>query len=434
MSEKSNVPRPPDVNILVIGTLDTKAAEIGQLASLIEARGARPTILDASTRESGHSGEPLLNHFRVIPSETVADAAGTTFAAVSTMERGVAISRMRAGVTALVVQLATQGEIHGAVCIGGAGAHLAGPAFQALELGFPKLVVTPLASGKRTFEPYVGLRDVAVLHSVADIAGVNAITSRVYLEAAGYIVGAAQAYASASEATKLAPAIAVSMNGNTTPALARAMAQLEESGFSCVAFHANGVGGRAFEEFISSGEPVGVLDYTTTELGAHLVGGLMDAGANRMESAGRKGIPQVLVPGCVDFITCGRWEATEREFPGRSLYRHNPELTLVRLTAEEMRQLAYVFAEKANRAQGPTAVMVPTGGFSVPDAPGGPFWDPDADSQFTSALRDTLQSHVRLDFLDAHINDGEFADAVVGELMSLIDTTLTARPEAPMAT
>lgn len=407
--------------ILVIGTLDTKGAEIGFLAELIEAQGCRAVLVDASTRTGGGSTEALAGRFTVVSRAEVALAGGTTIELLAAMERGEAVAAMRGGVAAVAVAMATQGEIDGAICIGGAGAHLAGPAFQQLELGFPKLIVSPLASGERTFEPYVGLRDVAVLHSVADIAGLNVVTTRVFGEAAGYIVGAARSFASQGEADERKPTIAISMNGNTTPALTRAIAQLEETGFSCVAFHANGVGGRALEDFVASGRAAGVLDFTTTELSAHVVGGLMDSGPTRMEAAGRRGVPQVLVPGCVDFITAGRWEAAEREFPGRRMYNHNPELTLVRLNIDEMRVLGQIFAAKANRATGPTVVCVPTGGFSVPDAPGGPFWDVEADTAFWTALRHGLQDRVRLEFIDAHVNDDSFVDAVVSELRALLE-------------
>jgi uncharacterized protein (UPF0261 family) len=210
------------------------------------------------------------------------------------------------------------------------------------------------------------------------------------------------------------------MNGNTTPALSRAMRVFEDLGFSCVFFHANGTGGRALEDFVASGQAVAVLDYTTTELSAHMVGGLMDSGPRRMESAGEQGIPQVLVPGCVDFITCGRWADAEREFPGRKKYRHNPELTLVRLTADEMAEVGELFAGKANRALGPTVICVPLRGFSVPDTTNGPFWDPDADTRFVTALRDNLSPNVRLELFDAHVNDDAFIDAVVDHVCGLV--------------
>jgi uncharacterized protein (UPF0261 family) len=415
------------LRILLIGTLDTKSRDISYLASLIREEGATPIVLDASTRV-GRS--ELDTAHELVGRERVAAAAGHTIEKIDAMPRGEAIEAMRAGVAKLTVDMADQRQIHGVVCIGGAGAHLSGPAFQALNLGFPKLVVSPLASGDRTFEPYVGLRDVAVLHSVADIAGVNSLTSRVYRLTAGYIVGAAHAAGNDAAVEEWPPTIAISMNGNTTPAVARASEELERRGLSCVSFHANGVGGRAMESFIESGQAVGVLDYTTTELGARVLGGLMDPGPTRMEAAGRAGIPQVLVPGCVDFITAGRWAATEAEFPGRVLFAHNPELTLVRLNRKEMVALGHMFAEKANLAVGPTVICVPLRGFSVPDSEGGLFWDPEADTAFVEALQQDLEAHVQLERVDAHVNSAEFVKVAVERLLTLLDGS---RMSAPIA-
>ena len=403
--------------MLVIGTLDTKSAEIEYLAAAIDRRGATPLLLDSSTGEREAS-----SRFEVIVRGEVAAAAGSSIAAIAELPRGEAVETMRNGVRELTVKLVASGRVDGAICIGGAGAHLAGPAFQELPLGFPKLVVSPLASGQRQFEAYVGLRDVAVMHSVADIAGINVITARVFRSAAGYIAGAAAAYRDDidEEPEDGVPTVAVSMNGNTTVAMDRGRARLEKAGYAVVTFHANGVGGRALEAFVESGRAAAVLDYTTTELGATVVGGLMNAGPTRMETAGRQGTPQVLVPGCVDFITCGPRAEAEQEFPGRVMFGHNPELTLVRLLGDEMAELGAIFAAKANLAVGPTTVLVPKEGFSVPDAEGGPFWDPAADEAFIGTLVAGLDSGIRIQVIDAHINDERFADAAVDELLALV--------------
>jgi uncharacterized protein (UPF0261 family) len=406
--------------VLVIGTLDTKRVEIEFLADAIAAHGAAPLLLDSSTS----AGEEVASRFPVIGRGEVAHAAGSSIEDVAELPRGEAIERMRGGVLELTTQLFVGNEIDAAICIGGAGTHLSGPAFQALPIGFPKMVVSPLASGRRQFEPYVGLRDVAVMHSVADIAGINDITEKVFNSAAGYIVGAAEAHReelSREGAVDAAPTVVVSMNGNTTRAMDLGRARLQGAGYAVVTFHANGVGGRALEDFVDSGRAAAVLDYTTTELGAEVVGGMMNAGPTRMETAGRKGVPQVLVPGCVDFITCGPLAETEEEFPGRVMFGHNPELTLVRLREDEMAELGAIFATKANLAVGPIAILVPREGFSVPDAEGGPFWDPPADEAFIRALLENLDSGVRVQVIDAHINDESFADAAVDELLALVD-------------
>jgi uncharacterized protein (UPF0261 family) len=396
---------------------------LSRVRAAIEELGADVLALDA-----GVGGTPSHDSIE-FSAERVANAAGTTLAHLADMGRGEAVSRMQLGVASVVTQLAREGRIDGALCMGGAGAHLAGTAFQALDIGFPKLVLSPLASGMRQFEPFTGLRDVAVMHTVADVAGVNELIDKVYRQAAGYIVGAAQAMdviLPAATASSARPLVAASMNGNTTPAVNLARQVLEAAGYDVVAFHANGAGGRAMEDLVSTDHFSGVLDFTTTELGFLLVGGLMDPGPSRMEAAGRKGIPEVLVPGCIDFITTGRYEEAERAFPGRRLYRHNPELTLVRLTPAEMRRMGELFALKASAAEGPVAVCVPTQGFSVPDSEGGPFWDAEADFEFISALQTNASSRVQIQLVDAHVNDAPFVDVVVDTLLSMLDGAAAA--------
>jgi uncharacterized protein (UPF0261 family) len=413
-------------NVLVIGTFDTKSDELGALADAIEGLGGNAVLLDTSARLAERPPARILRSRRFIDQESVALAAGTTCAAISALSRGEAVSALRAGVDVLLTRLRNAGDIDSAVCMGGAGIHIAGPALQSLPLGFPKLIVSPLASGSRTFESYVGIRDVAVMHSVADIIGINAITAPIYRNAAGYIVGAARAAmtepsaARPNGASREGITVAVSMNGNTTGPLMRARAYLEERGVAFVAFHANGTGGRALEDAVRTGQVDAVLDYTTTELGGHLVGGLMDPGPDRMESAGLAGLPQILVPGCTDFITCGPLAQAIREFPDRTYFGHNPELTLVRLTAQEAATLGEVFAEKANKATGPTRIFIPHGGFSVPDALGEPFWDPEANAAFVAALRTHLDEHVDLTELEHHINDDAFIDHVLSALTEML--------------
>jgi uncharacterized protein (UPF0261 family) len=260
------------------------------------------------------------------------------------------------------------------------------------------------------------------MHSVADIMGINDVTEPVFVEAAGFIAGAVHARRRAVRRDGRADRylIAASMNGNTTPALMYAKRQLALRGAELVTFHANGTGGRAMEQLAEQGLFRAVLDYTTTELAGEIVGGLMSAGPARMEVAGQLGLPQVLVPGCLDLITTGRYDETKENWPGRSLYRHNPEFTLVRLTSDEMTTLGRCFAEKANRALAPVRICVPLNGFSVPNHPGGPFWDPDADRAFVAALEESLLPQITVDVVEAHINDVRFVDHVVNVLTEFI--------------
>ena len=404
--------------MLLIGTLDTKGDEIAFVAGQLAALGCRPVVLD-----SGILGDPGWNGADV-PREAVAEAAETTLDQLAELPRGDALARMAEGVKNVALALAQEGHIEGALCIGGAGVSLAVPAFEALGHGFPKLLVTPLASGERKFAAFVGSADTAVMHSVADIMGINDVTEPVFVEAAGFVAGAVQARRRAPQTDGRAHGylVAASMNGNTTPALMYAKQQLALRGAELVTFHANGAGGRAMEQLAERGLFRGVLDYTTTELAGEVVGGLMSAGETRMEVAGRLGLPQVLVPGCLDLITTGRYDETKEKWPGRTLYRHNPEFTLVRLTSEEMATLGRRFAEKANRALGPVRICVPLNGYSVPNHPGGPFWDPDADRAFVAALEQSLSPGIAVDLVEAHINDLPFVDHVVSVLTEFLVT------------
>lgn len=412
--------------VLIIGTLDTKSVEIAAVAAEVESCGAEVVLLDTSGRAHPTlSSHELAVGRSVLTREDVARAAGTTSDAVADLPRGEAVATLRAGVRALAVRLHEDGHIDAALCLGGAGAYIARDSFAALPIGFPKLIVSPLASGMRVFEPYTGTKDVATVHSVADLVGVNPITLKIFRAAAGYVVGAAKA-AMKGEHLEPRPAVAISMNGNTTDALMLIKDALEERGFSVVAFHANGVGGRALEEFADTGEAVAVLDYTTTELNGHQIGGLMDAGASRMETAGGRGIPQVLVPGCMDFITCGPMNEAQQQFPDRPMFVHNPELTLVRLTADEMSEMGRSFAAKANSSRGPVIVCVPTGGLSVSDAPGRVFWDPQADEAFVTALSEHLSPEIRLHLIPHHINDREFVRQVLENLLTLLPSLTPA--------
>jgi uncharacterized protein (UPF0261 family) len=402
--------------VLLIGTLDTKGEEIAFVADELAALGCEPVVLD-----SGVLGEPAWDGAQ-ISREAVAQAAGTTLGRLAELPRGDALSRMAEGVKTIALALAQDGRVEGALCIGGAGVSLAVPAFEALGHGFPKLLVTPLASGQRRFATFIDTADTAVMHSVADIMGINDVTEPVFVEAAGFIAGAVHARRRAVNRDGRADRylIAASMNGNTTPALMYAKQQLALRGVELVTFHANGTGGRAMEQLAEQGLFRAVLDYTTTELAGDIVGGLMSAGPERMEVAGRLGLPQVLVPGCLDLITTGRYDETKEGWPGRSLYRHNPEFTLVRLTSAEMTTLGRCFAEKANRALAPVRICVPLKGFSVPNHPGGPFWDPDADRAFVAALEEGLSPQITVDLVEAHINDVRFVDHVVNVLTEFL--------------
>jgi uncharacterized protein (UPF0261 family) len=284
---------------------------------------------------------------------------------------------------------------------------------QILPLGIPKLIVTPLASGRRQFGPFVGIRDVMVMHSVIDILGVNSFSRLIFDQAAGAIVGAVKAMDRTAETVPDAKSVVgLTMLGNTTKAVERIKSRLEARGYEPVIFHSNGVGGAAMEEAIREGRIGAVIDYTTDELTDHLVGGFHDAGAGRLGAAGEAGVPQVVVPGFVDFFVQGPRSSIPDQWRDRPAYYHNPSFTLIRASREEMLEVARRIAAKINVAKGPLAVAIPTGGLSIPNHPGGEFWEPETDAAFRTELKNALNDGIRCIEVDAHVNTQEMADCV----------------------
>jgi len=409
--------------VVLIGTLDTKGPETAYLRDCIREAGLQACVVDA-----GILGEPA-GIVADISRQEVARAGGKDIDKLrSAGSRGAAVEEMMKGVAAVCRRLHAEGRCQGVISLGGAeGAVLASAGMQVLPIGVPKLIVTPLASGRRQFGPFVGIRDVMVMHAVVDILGLNAVSKLIFDQAAGAIVGAVRGMARAPRATtaKTNTVVGLTMLGNTTKAVERIKLQLDAAGYEPIIFHSNGVGGAAMEEMIREGCIGAVIDYTTDELTDHLVGGFHDAGARRLEAAGEAGLPQVVVPGCVDFFVQGPRASIPEQWRGRAAYYHNPSFTLIRATREEMLEVARRMANKLNAAKGPVAVAIPTGGLSIPNRPGGEFWDPESDAAFRAALKEGLRKGIRCVELDAHVNTKEMADAVVQLFFEIISQSAT---------
>jgi uncharacterized protein (UPF0261 family) len=399
--------------VLLIGTLDTKGREIAYLRDRLQADGLATLVLD-----SGILDEPL-DCVPDISRAEVAIAADTTIDALRVIgARGAAVERMMHGVERLTLRLFAEGRIDAMVCLGGAeGAVLGAAAAKVLPIGVPKLIVSPIASGQRRFGPLVGTRDVLVMHSVVDILGINPISTVIFDNAAAAITGMlAHGRRLERDAGRY---VAVTMLGNTTRGVMAVKELLAAAGYEAVIFHSNGVGGPAMEELAEQGLFAGVIDYTTDELADPLLGGY-HAAPQRLERAGALGLPQVVVPGCIDFAVFGPRAAVPEALRDRPAYYHNPEFTLVRLKRDEMAQLGTIFARKLNAARGPVALLVPLGGLSIANAPGGVFYDPPADAAFRAALRAELRPDIPLQLVDAHINDPAFACAVAETFLELM--------------
>jgi uncharacterized protein (UPF0261 family) len=312
------------------------------------------------------------------------------------------------------------GRVHGVLCLGGAeGALLGAAAMHALPVGVPKLIVSPSASGRRAFGPFVGEGDVTVMHSVIDILGLNEISRSIFDNAAAAIAGmvrnGGQPVGELGE-----KCVGITMLGQTTPGVMCVRDHLVEAGHEPVIFHANGVGGPAMEHLIEAGALGGVIDYTLSELANSLLDGIHATGPDRLRVAGRAGLPQVVVPGCVDFFNHGPRESLPEAYRSRKSYFHNPVATLVRLTREEEIALGALVAERLNAAVGPVHVVAPLRGFSLADAEGGDLWDPGADGAFLDSLSSSLRSDIPFEAVDAHVDDHDFADVVAARYLALV--------------
>lgn len=402
-------------SVLLIGTLDTKGPEIAYVRDRLQALGVATIVAD-----SGILAGPL----DIVPDVSrteVARLGGTTIETLRQAgSRGEAVHGMLAGLRALSAKLLGEGRLDGVLTLGGAeGAVLGASAMLGLPIGIPKIIVTPIASGRRRFGPLVGTRDVMVVHSVVDILGMNPISTTIFDNVAAAMAGMVT-HARPMQTDDGRARVAITMLGNTTKPVMVIRDALARHDLDTVVFHSNGVGGPAMEELAAQGLFVGVIDFTTDELADELVGGFHVGGPERLRRIGALGLPQIIVPGCIDFTVHGRPDEIPTRLQGRPVYTHNPEFTLVRTLEDEMAQLGRIFAERLNPATGPVEVMVPTAGLSIPNVPGGVFWDPPADAAFLTQLRAHLREDIPLTTHARHINDTEFALAVADRFVALL--------------
>ncbi|MBN9521143.1 Tm-1-like ATP-binding domain-containing protein [bacterium] len=402
------------MSVLLIGTLDTKGAETAFVRDRLTAAGVAVTVMDA-----GVLGPPAFAPD--ISRERVFAAAGADPAEVKAAgDRGHAVTLAAAGAAALAAQLHRDGKLSGVLGLGGsAGTTIATAAMRALPVGVPKLVVSTLASGQ--VAPFVGTRDVMMMHSVVDVAGLNRISRVVLGNGAAAMAGMVrQGAGDRKPETTDKPVIAATMFGVTTPCVEAARAVLEQAGYEVLVFHATGTGGKTMEGLIRDGLVAGVLDITTTELADELAGGVLSAGPDRLTAAGAVGIPQVISVGALDMVNFGPPDTTPPRYADRRFYHHNPNVTLMRTTPDENAKLGAELARKASAARGPTAVMLPLRGVSAIDAGGKPFWWPEADAELFGAIRVGIGGGAELVERDEHVNDPAFAAACAGKLLTML--------------
>lgn len=393
--------------VVLLGTLDTKGPEYQYLRDRLELAGVRVLLVDVGTLETPRA-KPDISR------QEVAAAAGVDLEALTAArDRGRAVSEMADAAAVIVRRLFDEGRCDGVLAAGGSGnTAIATKAMRALPVGVPKLMVSTMAAGNT--RDYIGASDIALMASVTDVAGINSISARILANAAAAVAGMVQA--PPVEHTGQRPLIAATMFGVTTPCVTAAREELERRGYEVLTFHATGTGGRAMEALVESGFVAGVLDITTTELADELVGGVLSAGPERLEMAGRLGVPQVVSLGALDMVNFGARDTVPPQFETRNLYIHNPSVTLMRTTPEESAELGRQIADKLSAARGPVALFIPLRGVSAISGEGGPFYAADADAALIGALRKNLGKNVEVYEMDAHINDPDFAKAMAAKL------------------
>jgi uncharacterized protein (UPF0261 family) len=407
--------------IAILGTMDTKGVEHAFVSQQIKARGHKVLVIDVGTL-----GEPKLKPD--IRREQVAAEAGIDLAALQQKhDRGEAVAAMSKAAPVVLGRLVAQKKIDGVISLGGGGGTaIATAAMRVLPIGFPKVMVSTLASGNTA--QYVGVKDIVMFPAIVDVSGINRISRQILTGAAGAICGmvemepAPRPQKSGQGRTPVVPpadkpVIAASMFGNTTACVQHAQKILEQTGYEVLVFHATGTGGRTMESLIESSMVSGVLDITTTEWADELVGGILSAGQTRLEAAARCAVPAIVTPGCLDMVNFGPPETVPAKFKGRNFYQHNPQVTLMRTTPQECAQLGKIIGGKLNMSKGPVTVLIPRKAISVISAPGQKFHDPAADRALFENLKADLRRNIEVIEMDVEINDPRFADACARTLL-----------------
>lgn len=394
--------------IAVVGTLDSKGHEHAFVAEQIRNAGHGALLVDVGTL-----GDP-----QVQPDRTRDDVLGAASLVLPEIEdRGERVGVMAQAIPQYLKKLVDAGEIDGVISLGGGGGTaIATAGMRALPVGFPKLMVSTLASGNTAH--YVGTKDIVMFPSIVDVAGLNQISRTIFSRAAGAICGMVE---KKIESGNDKPIIVASMFGNTTECVDAAREIFEAKGYEVLVFHATGTGGRTMESLIESGMVAGVFDVTTTEWADELVGGTLSAGPERLDAAGKAGLPAIVSPGCLDMANFGERGTIPQKYEGRHFYIHNPQVTLMRTTPEECAELGRILAEKVNAYTAPVSMLMPTKAISIISAEGQSFYDPEADEALFKAIRENLADHVELIEVDAEINDAEFSSACAQALLNNLE-------------
>ncbi|HYA41781.1 MAG TPA: Tm-1-like ATP-binding domain-containing protein [Syntrophobacteraceae bacterium] len=403
--------------ILIIGTLDTKGGETLYLRSAVEALGLTPILMDISLRGSADSPAE-------ITPALVATAAGSSLQEITGSQQRSHITNVTiAGASKIARQLLEEGRLDGVIAIGGStGSLMATDVMRALPFGVPKIMVSSTAALPGLSTRYIDTGDIALFHSVIEISGLSNMLKNVIDRAACALQGMVSDHITSPRAEEKC-AIALTMLGPCEKCASAVRAELEKAGYQVIGFSAAGVCDRAMEKMISQGFFQGVVDLAPGGVGEHLFGFMRDAGPDRMESAGRKGIPQIISTCSVNYMTPAKSRYTP-EYHQRRKYDLDKLRTWIRLSPDELRQVARAFAEKLNKSTGPTLVMIPLKGWSSLDVPGSPTFDLNEDKVFIDELQVLLKPEIKLSLFDANMEEPEFALALARAAQDLFRTSI----------
>jgi uncharacterized protein (UPF0261 family) len=398
--------------VVILGSLDTKGLEVAFLRERVRAEGGVPLVVDTGVLPEPTTSADISRH-------DVAHAAGSSIEAlIEKGDKSYALVTMAQGASVLLGKLLQEGQLGGVLSIGGSrGTALSTRVMQSLPVGLPKLMVSTMASGHNAFGPYVGTKDVTVMHSVADVQGVNAVTRRIFGNAAAAIVAMSRVGGPVQRGEK--SILTASMLGVSTTLVSQIQALIENES-EVIAFHSVGTGGRAMEELIDSGLVEGVFDVSPGEMTAFVVDGPFSAGPERMRAAGRRGIPQVVAPGGLDFIIEGPVDDLPERYRGRKIMVHTPTISLVRTSAEEMEQVAQLIAGRLAESSGPAAVILPLRAFGWFACEGQPLHDPESDRAFIETFRACVPPGVQLVELDTHLNDPAVGETAIRLMQGML--------------
>ena len=397
--------------VIVIGTLDTKGPELAYLQDQVIASGCQALLMDVGVHNQSETAAD-------INAGEVARTIGEDIEVLRALPRGEAVERISNAAAVHLLQLVAEDKAHGVIGLGGSGGTtICAAAMRGLPYGIPKLLVSTLASGNTRW--HIDISDMLMMPSILDIGGLNPMLQMVLKNAAGAIAGMVQRHEPYEPSGK--PVVTFTMYGTTTPGVSATRKAVEHAGYETWVFHASGVGGRTMERMVSLGYVRGVIDMTLAEIGAHLVGGLHDAGPKRLEAAGAAGIPQLIIPGAVDTIVLPPRDQVPEKFNGRILNYHNPTMTTMRTEPAENTAIGEFLARKLNVSKGEVKLLFPCGGLSSIDRPGNIFYYPEANQALFDALKKNLNSKIELLVDEHHLDDAQFAQRAADIFLSMMN-------------